>query len=138
MTMTRPREQEIVDLEQAFFQTMVDKDVKSATEMVGDPAIVTGAQGASSIARTEFSKMMSESTWELLDFALEEPKVNFPSDRVAVIGYKVRQTVRMDGKTHEMQAADASTWVRDGKRWLCVQHSEALLGDPFGRAQSKH
>lgn len=138
MSMTQSSEQDIVALEKAFFQTMVDKDVKTATAMVGDPAIVTGAQGASAVGRSEFSKMMAESTWELLDFALEEPKVSFPTDRVAVIGYKVRQTVRMDGQTHEMHAADASTWVRDGKKWLCVQHSESLLGDPFGRAESKH
>jgi hypothetical protein len=35
-----------------------------------------------------------------------------------------------------IDAADASTWIRRGGRWLCAMHSESIFGDPFGRDRS--
>src|SRR6266540_6516732 len=36
-------------------------------------------------------------------------------------------------KPVELDAADASTWVRRNGKWLCALHTESLKGDPFGR-----
>ncbi len=41
--------QEIIDLEHRFWQTMVDKDVETASAMMAGTSIVTGSQGAATI-----------------------------------------------------------------------------------------
>ena len=51
----------------------------------------------------------------------------------AVIAYKVRENLTVDGKKLTLEAADASTWVRDGDGWKCALHTESVLGDPYGR-----
>lgn len=46
---------------------------------------------------------------------------------------KVNERLTVDGKPLKLEAADASTWVRRGERWVCALHTEAITGDPFGR-----
>jgi hypothetical protein len=48
----------------------------------------------------------------------------------------VREALHVDGEPVSFEAADASTWVRRGDRWVCAMHSESILGDPFGRDRS--
>jgi len=55
------------------------------------------------------------------------------TDDVAVVAYKVREQLTVDGKPLTLDAADASTWVRRDGRWLCALHTESIAGDPFGR-----
>jgi hypothetical protein len=55
------------------------------------------------------------------------------ADDVAVVAYKVKEELTVDGKPLKLEAADASTWIRSEGRWLCAMHSEAITGDPFGR-----
>jgi hypothetical protein len=55
--------------------------------------------------------------------------VTAPAENVAIIVYKVRQKVTMNGKPQEMVAADSSTWVRGDAGWECHAHSETLLPD---------
>ena len=50
-----------------------------------------------------------------------------PSPDVAIIAYKVRQKVRINGKEEDMHAADSSTWVRGDDGWECHAHSETFL-----------
>ena len=59
------------------------------------------------------------------------------SDDVAIIGYKVREKLTVDGKPLTMEAADASTWVRKNGRWVCALHTESVAGDPYGRDRNK-
>ena len=54
-------------------------------------------------------------------------------DDVAVLAYKVHEELTVDGKPVAFDAADASTWIRRGGRWLCALHTESILGDPYGR-----
>jgi hypothetical protein len=54
-------------------------------------------------------------------------------DDVALVAYKVRESLTVDGKPLEFEAADSSTWIRSNGRWLCAMHSESITGDPFGR-----
>lgn len=60
------------------------------------------------------------------------------SDDVAVVGYKVREDLDLEGKPLTMEAADASTWVRQDDHWVCALHTESVLGDPYGRDRVKH
>jgi hypothetical protein len=125
--------QEIIDLENRFWRTMIDKDVETATAMMADKSIVTGAQGAASIDNQSFARMMREGKWSLESYTFSDVQVEFPAPDVAVIGYKVAENLILDGEPLTMEAADASTWVRQDGKWLCALHTESVLGDPFGR-----
>ncbi|MCB1341153.1 MAG: nuclear transport factor 2 family protein [Pseudooceanicola sp.] len=126
--MTHATKEEIVALERAYWDGMKAKDGKATARLSGDPSLVTGARGVMTIPRAKMGKMTSESDWQLHDHALEDVEVVTPAPDVAVIGYVARQWVTIDGKQQECKAADSSTWVRSGKDWTCVAHSETMLG----------
>ena len=127
------REQEIVDLETRFWNAIRDNDASVASTLVSETCLLTGAQGHSAINRGMFAKMMDSPSWALHEFTLTKPEVLFPSDDVAIIAYTVTEKLTVEGKPVTLQAADASTWVHQGGRWLCALHTESVLGDPFGR-----
>jgi hypothetical protein len=135
--MDKAFEKELVGLEKQFWQTMKDKDVEGALKLTHDPCIVTGAQGISSIDRQTFRKLMSEGDWKLHDFSLDKVEVQKLSDDVAIIGYRVREELTVDGKPLTMEAADTSTWVKKDGEWQCAMHTEAVAGDPYGRDRVK-
>ena len=124
---------EILSLERKFWQSMVDKDSATGAALAADPCLVTGAQGVGRIDRKTFAKMMQTGSWDLHAFAFDDVKVERVTDDVAVIAYKVREDVTVDGKKMTLEAADASTWVRSNGGWVCALHTESVLGDPFGR-----
>ena len=124
---------EILALENKFWQSMIDKDADAGAQLIAEPSIVTGAQGVSGIDRKSFAKMMEMGDWALHAYEFTDVKVEAVTDDVAIIAYKVREDLTVDGKKITMEAADASTWVRNGKEWLCALHTESVLGDPYGR-----
>jgi hypothetical protein len=79
--------------------------------------------------------MMNDPHYSLDDFDLadDDIKVRILSDDVAIVAYKAHEELTVDGKPVELDVADSSTWVRRGGRWACAQHTEAIVGDPFGR-----
>jgi uncharacterized protein (TIGR02246 family) len=124
---------DILALEHRFWQTMIDKDAAAGAALCAEPCIVTGGQGVGRIDRKTFTKMMEGGTWTLRAYSFSDVKVEKFSDDVAVIAYKVREELTVDGKPLTMDAADASTWVRRDGQWLCALHTESVLGDPYGR-----
>ena len=119
--------QEIIDLETKFWEAMISKDADTASAMMAEKSIVIGPQGVSEIARGDFAKMMEGSKWTLDSYKLSDVQVLFPTEDTAVIGYKVRQKGKMDGKPYDMECADASTWTKADGGWLCALHSETVL-----------
>ncbi len=126
-------DQEITSLERKFWQAMIDKDAEAGARLVSDPCLVTGAQGIGRLDRKSFGKMMATGSWQVNAFELSDVKVERIADGVAVIAYKVREDLTVDGKKLTLEAADASTWVRGADGWTCALHTESVLGDPFGR-----
>jgi ketosteroid isomerase-like protein len=124
--------QTIVDLEKRFWDTMVSQDVETATAMMAKESIVIGPQGVSKIGKGDFAKMMEKAKWTLDKYEFSDVQVLFPADGTAVIGYKVKQKGTMNGKPYDLEAADASTWMRKGGDWQCVLHTETTIGNPFG------
>lgn len=124
---------ELVAMENKYWRAMQDKDVAAALEMTADPCIVTGAQGVSRISKAQYEKMMTGAKWTLNAFALSDIEVEQISDDVAIVGYKVREELTIDGKALTLEAADASAWVRRNGRWVCALHTESPAGDPFNR-----
>ena len=72
--------------------------------------------------------MMDTAAWELQTFELTGVKAEQLTDDVAVIAYIVREDLTVDGKNLTLEAADASTWMRDGSDWTCSLHTESVLG----------
>jgi len=128
---------ELLNLENQFWQCTKDKDIAKALEMTNDPCIVTGAQGVAQIDKKTFAWLMETGDWVLHEFEIRDAQVQQLSDDVAIIGYKVREKLTVDGKPLTMEAADASTWVKKDGRWVCALHTESVAGDPYGRDRQK-
>ena len=135
--MDKAFEKQIADLEMQFWQAMKDKDADAAARLTGETCIITGAQGASRIERKMFAKMLDGANWTIEEYAFKNVVVDKVSDDAAVIGYKVREDLTVDGKPLTLEAADASTWVRKKDGWVCALHTESVLGDPYGRDRTK-
>lgn len=132
---TQTREQEIIELEQEFWDSMQKKDGATAARLTNDGCIIVGAQGVSAIDRAAMAKMMSEGMWELKQFSFNDKtrQVRFIGDDVAIVGYSVNEQIVVEGKTLQFDAHDSSVWVRHDGEWRCALHTESLAGDPFGR-----
>lgn len=124
---------ELVELERQFWQALKDKDTNAAVRLTDEPCIVTGAQGVESIDHNTFRGMMEGANWVLEDFSFENTTARLLSDDVAIVAYKVKEKLLVDGKPLTLEAADTSTWIRRDGQWRCAMHTEAIAGDPFGR-----
>jgi len=122
-----PTRDEIINLEKAYWEAIKAKDGTKTAALSGEPALVTGARGVTSIPKAKMGQMTEEGNWTLESYAFDDIEVATPAPDVAVIAYTVRQTVTMDGKRQEMRAADSSTWVRSEGGWQCHAHSETFL-----------
>jgi hypothetical protein len=128
------KQKHIIDLERQFWQALKDRDVVAAKRLTDFPCLLVGAQGASQVDEQTFTAMMSDAGYTLDDFELErDAKVRFVGDDVALICYQAHENLTVEGKPVELDVAESSVWVQRNGRWLCAQHSEAILGDPFGR-----
>jgi uncharacterized protein (TIGR02246 family) len=128
-----PIETQLADFEKQYWQAIKDRDVQAAMRLTDDPCIVTGAQGVARISRQAFAGMLQAEGWTLHQFDLSDLQVRLLGDDVAIIAYKVKEVLTVEGKPVTLEAADSSTWVRRDGQWLCALHTEAVLGDAFGR-----
>lgn len=128
-----PIEAKLLDYEKQYWQAIKDRDVPAAMRLTDDPCIITGAQGVARITRTAFAGMLQAGGWTLHEFSLSDMQLRLLGDDVAIIVYKVKELLTVDGKSLTVEAADSSTWIRREGQWMCALHTEALLGDPFGR-----
>jgi ketosteroid isomerase-like protein len=128
-----PIEAKLIDHEKQYWQAIKDRDVPAAMRLTDDPCIVTGAQGVARITRTAFAGMLQAGGWTLHEFTLSDIQLRLLGDDVAIIAYRVKELLTVDGKSLTVEAADSSTWVRREGQWVCALHTEALLGDAFGR-----
>jgi|SRR5688572_24243784 len=124
---------ELLDLERQYWQAIKEKDVDTATQLTDDECIVTGAQGVGRMSREVLSDMLKSATYTLHSFEFKDEQVHKLRDDVAILAYKVHEELTVDGKRLQLDAADASTWVRRDGRWRCALHTESIAGDPFGR-----
>jgi hypothetical protein len=127
-------EKQFLDLERQYWQALQDRDDETALRLSDDPCIVSGATGVASLDRQALAGMLKSGGWQLRHFEIDpDVKLRMFGDDVAVLAYKVREELTVDGKPVKLEAADASTWVRRDGRWVCALHTESIAGDPFGR-----
>jgi ketosteroid isomerase-like protein len=130
-------ENEIIAIERQYWQALQDGDIDTIMQLTADPCIVAGAQGVGSLSHEVFRKMMQSSEWTIDSFELTDIQVLAPRDDLAVVAYKVKEVLTVQGKSVTLDASDASTWVRRDGRWLCLLHTESISGDAFGRDRSE-
>jgi uncharacterized protein (TIGR02246 family) len=128
-----PIEAQLLDLEKQYWQAIKDKDVQAAMRLTDDSCIVIGAQGVARISRDAFAGMLQAGGWTLHQFTLSDTQVRILSEDVAIVAYKVKELLTVEGKSLTVDAADSSAWVKRDGHWMCALHTEALSGDPFGR-----
>jgi ketosteroid isomerase-like protein len=126
-------EAQLLDHEKQYWQAIKDRDVQAAMRLTDDPCIVAGAQGVARITREAFASMLQAGGWTLHEFTLSDVQIRVLSEDVAIVAYKVKELLTVDGKPLTLEAADSSTWVRREGQWMCALHTEAVAGDPFGR-----
>lgn len=129
------KDHELLELERQFWDAIKVKDGQRTARLIEDECIIVGAQGVAAIDRSTMEKMTVEGGWELNRYSLDEEnaQVRFIDNDVAVVAYKVNETVVVDGQTLAFDANDSSVWVRRNGEWRCALHTESLAGDPFGR-----
>jgi hypothetical protein len=123
----------LIDLEKKYWNAMIAKDVDTAVRMSDDPCIITGAQGVSTISNEQYRKLMTDGMWDLNSYEMTDVQARMITDDVALVAYKVREELTVDGKPLTLEANDSSAWVRRNGSWKCALHTEAVAGDPFGR-----
>jgi hypothetical protein len=132
----RPVAEELLSLEKRYWTAMKQKDPNAAMRLTHDPCLVAGASGVSEVDHKALALMMKDAPWTLDKFELSDVKVKQIGDEVAIVAYKVKESLTVDGKPVEIEAADASTWIWSKDRWVCAMHAEAIQGDPYGRDRS--
>lgn len=118
---------EIIALEKDYWDAMKRKDGKRTSQLSGKVSLTTGARGVTTIPKQKMGEMTEDGHWTLHDYEFSDVEVITPAPDVAIIAYKVKQKVTMDGKQQELRAADSSTWIRGADGWECHAHSEAFL-----------
>lgn len=132
---TVPRTLELLEHERRFWNAMREKDGEAAAGMTDDRCIVVGAQGVSAIDPATMSRLTREGSWQLERYIFDEStaQVQFLTDDIALVAYRVNEKLTVGGQVLTIDANDASVWVRRDGEWRCAMHTESLAGDPFGR-----
>jgi len=116
----------IVELEKKFWQAMVDQDADTAIGLLSEPAVMVSSHGAMKFDHAGYRKMADQGPTVVKSFELDDVEVVFPNEDTAVLTYRVTQGVGPRGKseTTSQEMNDSSTWIRAGKDWKCVMHTE--------------
>jgi hypothetical protein len=128
-------ERELFDREKRYWDAIRRRDRDTAMGLSDESCTVVGAQGVGEVDREQLGQMLEQANYELTDFAIDDNDfhVHAISDDVAVVSYRVREDLVVDGKPESLEAFDSSVWVRRDGQWLCCAHTESLKGDPYGR-----
>ena len=123
-----PDEKLIIELEDRFWNSIMNKDTDVALGLLHEPAFMVSSKGAMKFDHAGYRKMAeSDAAYNLLDFRFSEAVVVFPAEDVAILTYQVDQQSEMDGKKSNAKMSASSTWIRKGSGWICAIHTEAPM-----------
>jgi hypothetical protein len=116
----------LIDLENKFWQSMVDEDTDTALAMLNEPALMVSSHGAMKFDHAGYRQMAEKGSMVLKSYQLSDIDVVLPADDTAILTYRVKQTMAPRGKSGSLtqEMADTSTWIRRGGQWQCVMHTE--------------
>lgn len=127
MTANSTTDAEIMALEKSYWDAIKAKDGDTTARLSGDPSLVGGASGIRRIARDKMAEMTRSTDWELRDYRIGDVEILRPRDDLAIVAYKVTESVTVKGRDRTYEAAELSTWVRGDRGWECLAHSETVL-----------
>ena len=117
----------LIDLENKFWQSMVDEDTDTALAMLNEPALMVSSHGAMKFDHAGYRQMAEKGSMVLKSYQLSDIDVVLPADDTAILTYRVKQEVASrenGGKSTEQEMNDTSTWVKTRDGWKCVMHTE--------------
>jgi hypothetical protein len=125
-------EKTLIDLENRFWQSMVDEDTDAALSLLHEPALMVSSHGSIKFDHAGYRKMAEQGTMVVKSFKLQDVNVIFPDDKTAVLSYQVKQTTAKRGESagNTETMSDCSTWVKSGRKWQCVLHTETPMATP--------
>jgi ketosteroid isomerase-like protein len=126
-------ENELLQHEKQYWQALKDKDFDTCDRLTDDPCLISGPHGAHRIGKDKFREIMKSGKTTILEFEFKDSEVRMLSDDVGIVAYTVHEKVSVDGKEITLDASDSSTWIRKNGKWVCALHTEAPIGDPYGR-----
>ena len=126
----------LMDLEQKFWQSLVDQDTDAALGMLDEPALMVSPHGAIKFDHAGYRKMADQGSMIVKSFEFDDMQVVFPNPSTAILTYSVRQGVapRGKGETKIQEMNDSSTWIKTGNDWKCVMHSETPAAKEMAKA----
>ena len=92
-----PIEAQLLDLEKQYWNAIKNRDVQAAMRLTDDPCIVTGAQGVARISQKAFADMLQAGGWTLHQVDLSDVQVRVLSEDVAIVAYKVKESLTVEG-----------------------------------------
>ena len=118
---------ELFALEKKFWQALVDADTDTAIAQLCEPAFTVSAHGLTKFDHAGYRRMAEQGPMVVRSFRLSDMEASFPGKDTAVVSYKAWQELSPRGSSERMaqHMLDTSTWVRDGRTWRCVMHTEA-------------
>lgn len=120
----------LIDLENRFWQSMVEQDTDAALELLLEPALMVSAHGAIKFDHAGYRKMAEQGAMVLTSYELSNVETAFPNETTAILTYRVKQSVAPRGaaKATEQEMNDSSTWVKTPDGWKCAMHTETAVG----------
>jgi hypothetical protein len=116
----------LIELEKRFWQSLVEQDSDTAIQLLAEPSLMVSEHGAMQFDHAGYRKMAEHGPKVLRSFEFSNMQVMFPNESTAVLTYHVKQEMaprdQNDGVMQEMN--DSSTWIKEGKFWKCVMHTE--------------
>jgi hypothetical protein len=130
------REKDVIELEKRFWRSLVEEDADTAVSLLTEPALMVSPMGVMTFDHDRYRQMATQGSMTVKDYQLSDMEVVFPSEDVAMLTYKVRQTLVERGKAGDVtqEMTDTSTWIRHDGSWLCAMHTET----PVAAGGRKH
>ncbi|MDQ8023676.1 MAG: nuclear transport factor 2 family protein [Moraxellaceae bacterium] len=127
------RSQEVIALENRFWQAIKEEDAETAVSLLDEPALMVSSHGAMKFDHAGYRKMAEMGRMTVKDYKLSDMQAVFPRDDMAVLTYRVSQTLSVRGKPGEIRQdmADTSVWAHKGGAWRCVMHTETAIDKPL-------
>jgi ketosteroid isomerase-like protein len=129
--MTEKVSNELLSLEKKYWNAIKNRDVAAAKRLSTDPCVVVGAPGCRRGRPQGARRHAGKATYDLTDYRFDDVKVRQVADDVAVVAYKVKEKLVVDGKDVTLDAFDSSVWCQRDGQWLCALAHRELGGRPL-------
>ena len=130
---TTTMEKELLALEREYWDSMITKDPTVATRLTADESIVVGAHGVGTVTSKNIGSMVQTDDWKLKRYEFSDVACLPIDDNNAIIAYRVKEELEVDGKPVSFTAHDATVWTKRKGKWVSTLHTESVAGDAYGR-----